>query len=359
VASAVAWSLIAINALVLFYLLRAGKGLDDLPSVLVLAAFVGVGGLLAVKQPHNAEAWLLLVVGSTSSLAVLNPFPGSWLPPLALTGTQLILRFPDGHLPSRNWSWFSRATVVQIVVLTFALSCSERLSDSGGPNPYYISWAKYLVPLILLLPVFMAVSAGSLVGRYRRADAVGREQIRWLVWAAGCVTLVYTVALLLSIRSPWGAGASVALTLLQNAALLSFVLIPVAIGFAILKRNLYDIDRLVSRTVSYVVVTGVSITIYVFTISAVTGLLSASSPFAVAAATLAAAAAFRPVLRRVRSTVDRRFNRSRYDAAATVDGFARDLRQQVGLGTIESSLVAAIHDTVSPTEVRLWLPMQE
>jgi hypothetical protein len=353
--SLAAWSLITLNVLVLVLVVIVGGGFKDVAAVLVLASFVGVGGLLTIKRPGNAEAWLVLAVGSTWSLAVLTPFSGSWVPPLGLMGTQLLLRFPNGHLPARKWRWFSRASLVEIVVLTVVVTCSDPLTNSGGPNPYHVAWTERLGFLVLLLPVFIAVSAGSLLGRYRRAGVVEREQIRWLLWAAGCVTLLYSTALVASSRSTWGPGEGVLLTLLQTVALLSFILLPVAIGIAVLKHHLYDIDRVISRTTSYAIVTGGLLSAYGVVVTLASLILPHDSSLAVAAATLVAAALFRPLLRRVQSMVDRRFDRARYDANRTVDAFGNRLRDEVDTDRIRDDLVTVVRSALQPDAVAIWL----
>ncbi len=142
---------------------------------------------------------------------------------------------------------------------------------------------------------------------------------------------------------------------LGNITVLTFVAIPVAIGIAILRYGLYGIDRLISRTLSYAVITGTLLVIYLLLVTTVSRIAPASSSLAVAASTLAVAALFQPLRRRVQTVVDRKFNRARYDADRTVDAFTRTLREEVDLDAVSSDLIATVHDTLEPARVGLWL----
>lgn len=351
-----AWLLIALNTVGLVVFIVFAGGVGGVIASLLIVVFTAVGGVLTIKQPQNATAWLLLVIGTAWAAAFVLPFEGGWALPLTLTGTQLMLRVPNGSLPSPRWKWFSDATIVLIVLLPFLFSTSNPVSDSSGEaNPYYLPWVNVIAPVMLLLPVAILVSAASLVVRYRRAGMVERQQIRWLAWAAATVALIYTIALLSSLNSPWTADTSTALGLLQTAALMSFFLIPVAIGIAVLKYRLYDIDRLISRTTSYAVVTGLLIATYGVVVTLVSRLLPDSSTLAVAAATLASAAAFRPLLRRVQTAVDKRFNRERYNAVQMVDAFATRLRDVVDADAVADDFVTAVQGALQPSHVTVWL----
>ena len=350
------WTLIAINAVVLGVFLVFADDFSDITGALLLASFVVVGGVLVLKLPNNSVAWLLLVIATGWSSTFILPFEGGWVIPLGLMSTQLLLRFPSGSLPSQRWKWFSVATIVLIAALTFTVSVGDpRLEETNEVNPYYIAWAKVFFPLILLQPVFMIVSAVSLIVRYRRAGMVEREQIRWLAWAAGTVTAIYTVTLLLSINSPWASDTSTPIGLLQALSLASFALVPLSIGVAVLKYRLYEIDRLISRTTSYTIVTGLVLGTFGAVIALGSRLLPASSTLTVATATLTAVAAFRPLLKRVQAIVDKRFNRERYNAALTLDAFGERLRDVVDTETVADSLMAAVGVTLAPSHATLWL----
>lgn len=351
-----AWLLICANAVALAVVLAFATSVGDVAAVPLIITFAGVGGMLVIKQPDNTIAWLLLSIGTAWSLVFMLPFEGGWVVPLGLMGTQLMLRFPTGSLPSSRWRWFSIATVALIIVLAFAISTAEPLTESGdGENPYYLTWAKSLTPLLLLFPVSILVSTASLVVRYRRAGLVEREQIRWLAWAAGTVATIYTVTLLASINTSWTNDTTTVIGLLQTLSLLSFFLIPVSIGIAVLKYRLYEIDRLISRTASYFIVTGLILATYAVVVALISRLLPDSSAFATAVATLTGAAAFRPMLRRVRTFVDKRFNRERFNAEQTVDAFARELRDMVDAEAVSDVLLTTVETTLQPRRAVLWL----
>jgi hypothetical protein len=350
-----AWVLIIANTVVCGIVLALSHGFGDITAGLLLASFVGVGGVLALKTPDNSEAWWLLAVATGWAFAFVLPFDGSWVVPLGLMTTQLLLRFPDGALPSPRWRWFSVASIVLIVVLTFTITTGDQVTESGQRNALYVSWVPMFAALILLLPVIMIVSAGSLVVRYRRAREVERQQIRWLAWAASTVTIIYVVTLLLSINTAWSADGNSAIGILQGLSLASFALIPISIGIAVLKYRLYDIDRVISRTASYTIVIALVFATYAAVITLLSRLVPDASDLAVAAATLAAAAAFRPLLKRVKGVVDRRFNRERYNAAQTLHVFGNHLRDVVDAETVAASLVVAVGGTLHPSQANVWL----
>jgi hypothetical protein len=353
---AIAWALIAANAAVIILIIVFSNGLSDLGSALLLASFVIPGGLLTIKQPRNVEAWLLLTIGTTWSLAFISPFDGGWVIPLGLMGTQLLLRFPNGSLlGSSRWRWFSTISLIYLALLAFVVTTGDPVSeDTGSINAFYISWVHPFGFLILLLPLVIGASVYSFVVRFRHADSVEREQIRWIAWAAATVGVIYSVTLLASIQSDWGSGAGPLLSALQAAALMSFALIPISISVSVLKYRLYDIDRIISRTTSYAVVTGVVLATYGVVVTLITRIVPDSSSFAVAAATLAAAAAFRPLLRRVQSAVDKRFNRERYNAVQTVEAFGAHLRQVVDPAVVVDDLLLVVAETLEPTQIQFW-----
>jgi len=280
-------------------------------------------------------------------------------------GSHLLLRFPDGRLPSPRWrpvSWLATAVVVVLPVLvTTASQVSDSTTPPGGSNPYYVAWTEPLAALILLLPAVMLISATSLWVRYRRADDVQRHQIRWLVYAAAIVVgwyvLVFAVSLsydalvgLDSGQSSWfGTGYPAWLLAMQLLALVSFLFIPAAFAVAILRYRLYDIDRLISRTLSYAAVSGLVLVTYALVVTSVTRLLPDSSTLAVAAATLAAAALARPLLRRVQDVVDRRFDRSRYNAELAVEQFGARLRSEIRLDEVQALLLGTVQGTLQPS----------
>lgn len=194
------------------------------------------------------------------------------------------------------------------------------------------------------------VSVVSVVARYRRSGTVRREQIRWVAWAAGIFVAVYLISALPIL--PQAFAASEAMTVAVFAA---YALVPVSIGVAVLRYRLYDIDKLVSRTVSYAVITATLAGVYAGGVALATGVLSFSGQAGTAASVLAAMALFAPLRRRVQRAVDRRFNRARYDAEAVTAAFARQMREPAGIDTVRADLTAAVTQTLDPAHLSLWV----
>ncbi len=354
------------------FLAGAPTGADVFFAVF-LAVTLGVGWVLASRLPRHPMGWLLLTIAGffllgwptyTLGTALLDSHPGVaawllwygreddqawiWLPPVGLLFTQVLLRFPDGRLPSPGWRWFSRASAVILgLIVAFAMTAGGDVAP-GLANPTGIPWMaqqEWLVP-VLGLPLLMsfAGSAVSVIVRYRRAGAVERTQIRWFAWAAGFAVGLYLVSIVLSNDA------------LNTWVGLSYALIPASIGVAVLRYRLYAIDRIISRTLAYAAVTGTVLATYALVVTSVTRALPVSSSLAVAVATLAAAAVFRPVLRRVQTVVDRRFNREHYDAERIVDAFGARLRSDVDPDAAAADLLAAVGRTLEPGAVGLWVP---
>ena len=196
----------------------------------------------------------------------------------------------------------------------------------------------------------------SLAFRYRRARTAERAQLRWLVYAGALVM----AGVLAQAPIDWLIGAGNAATNLQNAVLSGAVaLVAVAIGIAVLRYRLYDIDRVISRTVAYAIITGVLAGIYAGLVLLATQVLGIHASVAVAAATLAAAALFSPVRRQVQRRVDRRFNRARYDAETMVAAFAARLKGAVDLDAVQADLASAVQHTLEPAHVSIWISQRD
>jgi hypothetical protein len=359
--------LLLLTALTLVVDVAFVRSVGDVATLLLPVVFGGVGWLITRREPANVEGRLLLLVGLAWAAILILPFPGAWAAPVGIMGTHLILRFPDGQLPSPRWRWFSRWCTFLIVALTVIITTASRFDDSGAVNPYYVSWTEVFSVLLVTFPVTLLICVVSVVVRYRRADQTARAQIRWLGAAAAAIVLVYTAALVTSFaydathqidsakstwfesKYPWWILA------LELVALFSFLLIPLAFGIAITRYRLYEIDRVISRTTSYVLVTGAVIAVYAATVTLISRLMPDQSSFPVAAATLVAAAVFQPVLRRVRTMVDRRFDRTRYDQLRIIDRFGRQLRAQVQSRDVTDSLTTTVRDALQPATMTLWL----
>ncbi|MDQ6650069.1 MAG: hypothetical protein M3Z02_08145, partial [Actinomycetota bacterium] len=184
-----------------------------------------------------------------------------------------------------------------------------------------------------------------LVRRFHRARGTERAQVKWFAFGGLATIVEIAGATALDLRG--GLDALSQLVIVST--------LPAAIGVAILRYRLYDIDRIVSRTVGYALVTGLLVVVYVSSVTVVTRLTPSGNSLAVAASTLAVAALFQPVRRRVQAGVDRRFNRSRYDAARTIDAFSARLREQVDLDTLASDLISVVRRTMQPASAGVWL----
>jgi hypothetical protein len=265
----------------------------------------------------------------------------------------VLLLTPTGSLPSSRWRWWARlAAAAPVVMVLGSVVQPDPLAPDYHGNPLAVpALARVLVvPAVagvVVVPVSLLVGAGSLVVRFRRARGVERQQLRWLALAAALAAGLLLVAL---------AGFLLANDNVAFASLsLGVALLPLATGAAILRYRLYDLDRIISRTLAYALLTVLLGGGYAAVVLGLGQLLGRDSSLVVAGATLAVAAAFQPARRRVQELVDRRFNRSRYDAARTITAFAARLRQQVDLDTLTAELLAVVDQTMQPASASLWL----
>jgi hypothetical protein len=349
-------------------------------------AFPLVGALIASKRPHNPIGWICLAAGLFWMLIVLGdsvpagsgPYPVTsaaltqwiWVPPVGLLGIYMILLFPDGKLPSRRWrplAWISGAAMVSAsVALTIAPGQLE--GHPGVRNPFglevYPMVVQVLSGTIVLLPICILASAASLVWRYRHSGGQVRQQIKWVAFAASLVGVVYLSALVIGLffapEAPWGsADAPPLVDILLDAVLLSYAGVPIAVGFAVLKYRLYDVDRIINRTLAYGFLTATLVAVYFGGIVVLQRLFvvltGERSTLAVVVSTLLIAALFNPLRGRIQSFVDRRFYRRKYDAAKTVAAFNARLREETDLNALSDDLVGVARGTVQPEHVSLWL----
>jgi hypothetical protein len=345
--------------------------------VLAAVSAATAGAVLASRRPRHPVGWLLLVLGLSAAWAGVPPAyaaygllarPGA-LPaahsvarywPITIVTTQTAASFallltPTGRLPSPRWRWWARVTVAAAVILLVALVVARgpldpRYQVLGGPFDLRGQGRVLLVVNQLALAattLAVVVGAASLVVRFRRAQGVERQQLRWLAWAAAVAVLGAAVAL---------GGLAVGATALVTWAISStFAVMPLAIGAAILRYRLYHLDHIISRTLGYGLLTVLLGGGYAGVVLGLGQLLRRNSSLAVAAATLAAAAVFQPARRRVQAVVDRRFNRRRHDAAQKIAAFSDRLREQVDLDTLTADLLAVVDQTMQPTQASLWL----
>jgi hypothetical protein len=329
-----------------------------------------VGALLATRLATNPYGWLWSILGFVFGVQVLGDglrrigaVPG-WLAAALIGGTFLaslcllvflLLLFPTGRLPGRRWRWLAGAAVLltgaEMLVFPFALDDV----DSVQPAPPAVEGrggeilSAFLQIGITSMFVLLVLAAVSLIVRFRRGGPVQRQQLKWFVLAAALASAVAMADVL-------GAPVSSPVWVVFDAV--SFALLPVAVCIAVLRYRLYEIDRIVSRTVSYGLLSAGLVGLYLLLVALLRPLLeplTGSSALAVAASTLAVAAVFNPVRRRLQAVVDRRFDRARYDAARAVDAFARRLRDQVDLDEVAAGLRETVGATVAPTRVAVWL----
>jgi hypothetical protein len=275
----------------------------------------------------------------------------NWAPATVLGVTLPALLVPDGRLRSRRWRPVAATGMAAAALVLVGLGLAPaRLEDTLIANPFGLAGPAGTVAAALagagtlLWVATMVASVACVVVRFRSSVGVERQQLRWV--AAGAAAAV--AGLLAGAAGPEN-------TVLSRVLYSSVLCVPVAVAVAVLRYRLWDLDRLVSRTVTYAVVTALLVVPYLLVVPAAGRLAQGSGSLAVAAATLAAVALFQPLRRRVQDLVDRRFNRARYDAARTVEGFAVRLRDQVDLDALRGELLAVVDQTVQPTRTSLWL----
>jgi len=358
-----------------------GGAWNALSFVTTVVAFSVVGGLIALRRPGNPIGWLLAAIGLLFAVVVAGSLvtvwglrtghipkdvaewigvgPSVWVIALGLIGTQLPLRLPDGRLPSPRWTWFSRASIVLIAVTLVGMATIPgRVEDEPGTaNPLGAAWARPLAAGIFLLIACFIVSIVGLFRRYRRSDELDRAQLRWIAFGGGLFLAVY----LITIPLPGILGLdeqSTGANLITTASQVTFAALPIAIGYAILRHRLYDIDVVINRALVYGALTAILAATYVGSVLFLQLVLSPSSNLAIAASTLAVAGLFYPARARIQMLVDRRFFRRKYDAQRTVDAFMSRLRDELELAAVSRDLRDVVIETLQPAHVSLWLREQ-
>jgi hypothetical protein len=394
-----AWSLAGLSlamfvgGVVLFVLVWVAGSPDDRTTVdyvsklLVYVPFLAfpiVGALVASMRPGNAIGWVSLLSGlfwtspalgdgfiayelaTTGTITSLTKLldaliEGIWPLSVGLPGVYMILLFPDGRLPSRRWrpfAWFAGAMIVLVPVFFF-LPGKEHLER--------YPWLSIVASFVLLvLPACILASAISLVLRYRRANAEAREQIRWLAFAASFVGVVYfgnvLTQLFFAPDSLTTNGTTPLWVSLERFLLvLSIAGVPTAVGFAILKYRLYDIDIIINRALVYGPLTVSLAIVYFGCVTAAQALFRTLTgqqqqpQLVVVASTLAIAALFNPLRHRIQSFIDRRFYRRNYDARKILEAFSAKLRDETDLDSLNAELMTVVRESMQPEHASLWL----
>lgn len=344
--------------------------------------FAVVGTVLVLRRSKNVIGRLMLLVGTMMGLAFATDayakldmteaasLPGAdlaawfsdttWIVTITIVLPRLLLLFPDGQLPSPRWRF---VTVVQAALAAAIMLVSLTpgpLPDYPYDNPLGIdamAGARTLLEanmnlVFAMMFVVLVAACLSLVARFRRSSGVERKQLEWIAWIVLVAALTETLGLMLR---PWLPNIGVVAT---GIVIVAFSLLPISIGIAVLRYRLYEIDRLISRTLGWAIVTGILVAIFagaVISLQALLAGITQGETLAVAASTLVAFALFQPLRWRIQLAVDRRFDRARYDGQRTVEAFAEELRDRIDLRAIELGALATVDRTVRPTHVALWL----
>jgi hypothetical protein len=363
--------------------------------VWVSAPFAVVGFVVAWRKPGNPLGWIILGVAVFLALSedasyytvadyrlrhgglplgwvALLAQPG-WAPGIVLFGLAILL-FPDGRPPSPRLRWMvwvyavmAMLWIASAVAITVGAIIGHHtqvdpsgnllLLDDSSSSP---TWWVVLSNVFFVLGVACwLVSLAAQLLSYRRSTGERRQQLKWLM-SGSAVAFIGIVAVLASSGlTSSGLTSSGGASVGDVIALTWFVAVPLSIGVAVLKYRLFDIDRIISRTLAYVIVTGLLVGVYAGLVLLTTQVFRVHTPVAVAASTLAAAALFSPLRRRVQRAVDRRFNRARYDADQTVAAFAARLKDAIDLDSVRDDLASVVHQALEPAHVSVWISQRD
>jgi hypothetical protein len=354
-----------------------------LSTLLIVGPYAGVGMLVARRQPRNAVGWMMLLAGlffvinvvcSVYAVLAYRVHHGhllfgpvavmlqpSWAPAIILLALQMLL-FPDARLPLGRWRWVLWAclgigTIWMIGAFSLAAHALAvghvQVEPSGDlraldhPTGSAAWWGISQNVFFSVLAIGIVASITRQTIAYRRSTGDRRLQLKWLLAGATVFAIGAPLAFV-------GSGSNTVLNVVSTVGTAALSALPVSIGIAILRYRLFDIDRLISRTVSYAALTATLVVFYGGLITLTTQALPLSSPIGVAASTLAAIAAVNPLRRRVQRAVDRRFNRANYDAARTVARFSVELRNTIELDRVQRQLVDVVTSVVQPTHMSIW-----
>ncbi len=381
------WAFVVVG-LVILLVSPGNLGGLEIPLTLAYSAFVlgfaTFGGLIASRQPANPIGWIMLVAGMAFSLGGVTgdyasqsldhrALPGlslaawfsvwTWSVGATLPATFLILLFPNGRLPSRRWRPVAWVTGVAIVVVDLSIALAPgKFDDYPISNPFGAPQAHaVLQPLAGVAGVALFASAlasiVSLIFRFGRAEDQERLQLKWLAFAVALVAFAAATSVVIETVADADAGLIEVSNLIVTASMST---IPMAIGMAVLKHRLYNIDRIINRTLVYGTLTAILGLIYIAGVVGFGSLIRSltgqtDNNLGIAASTLGVAALVRPLRSRVQGAIDHRFYRRKYDASKTLETFSSRLRDEVDLDLLSKDLVGVVGDTMQPVHVSLWL----
>jgi hypothetical protein len=374
--------LILTGSLILYALTHQNLAENGGQDVIIFGSFVTVGLVIVWHRPGNPIGWIILAGVDFQGLAIAGSVyvtlarrPGYHLPvgPLAWLDSAwfvgiaavplVILLFPDGTPPSPRWRWVMWSYIAMVgcyLACTYAaviVALAEhrtRIDANGTPDfiNHPVGWyAAATSAFTVLLPAFWLLFVVAQVMSWRRSSGERRQQLKWLMAGAGILAVSQAVI------QPIGSNPNLSAAeqgVLNTVSAISLAALPVGLAVAIMRYRLYEIDRIISRTLAYAVVTGLLVGIYACLVLLATQVLSIKSPVAVAGSTLVAAALFSPLRSRVQRIVDRRFNRARYDADQMLAAFAARLKDAVDPDAVQTDLATVVQSALEPAHVSLW-----
>jgi hypothetical protein len=364
------FALLALLALAVL-IIRGFIGLDTIDATISFLVYAGVGGLIIVRRDGHTTGWLLVLLGLTlvfvngiSYAPDVSPSVVTWVGSWGWSAVfavfaLLTLTFPSGHLPEGPglWARLGRAAAWALPVLVVVNASTETLGGpeigEGTTNPFGFLPGWLSTPMLMSIVVVLIGGAVSLVVKRRRAVGAERAQLTWVVFAfvilATVIVLTFVVIFVSAAVGAGDPGDSVWIV-----AYVTMIVFPLSFGVAVFRYRLYDIDRIVSRTVSYGLVAGLLALVF-FGVALLASLFPTDSDLVIAAATLSAAALFNPLRKRIQARVDRRFNRSRYDMVRVIDSFSGSLRDQVDPDQVIAGWAGVVTETMQPSEIGVWI----
>ena len=356
-------------------------GVGDVLFLVAFQMFSVVGVLIASRRPENAVGWLLLVIGIANGLSLLTasyagwalyvhpsaPFGAEiagatgwlWIPAVALPATFLLLIFPDGHLPSPRWRWFARVLAAGMVLGSIGILFSpDRIEGFPGvTNPFGVASLDALQLGIFMIPIGVVAAVVSLVVRFRRATGDDRQQIKWIAVASAIVGVLYGSALIVSWTSGgWSSEAPGWVQTLQSLCLVSFALLPIAIGIAVLKYRLYDLDLVIRKTVVFALLAAFITAVYVGIVVGVGTIAGAASNTVLSAVAAAAVAlAFQPVRRGAQRIADRLIYGSRATPYELLSDFSQRVSSTYAADDVLPRMARLVAEGIGADRAAVWL----